>query len=119
MSIHLTIGSFSVEELKQILAVCTVKPVANQIQLHPGVWHESKDLVEFGAKHHIVTEAYSPLLPLRNDPDGQLAKTVAHIAAKRGRNAEQVLLAWVKSKKYVKPSGCRGVFLLSDPGLCL
>lgn len=79
--------------------MCTVKPVVNQIQLHPGVWHESKVLVEYGAKHHIVTEAYSPLLPLRQDPDGKLAKTVAHIGAKRGCNAEQVLLAWVKTKK--------------------
>lgn len=50
------------------------------------------------AKHNILAEGYSPLLPLRNAPDGPLVKVVEQIAARKGVNPEQILLAWIKAK---------------------
>lgn len=34
---------------------------AHQILLHPYNYHENKELLEFSAKHGIITEAYSSL----------------------------------------------------------
>ena len=75
-----------------------MKPLVNQILLHPNVYHETAPHLAFMAEHHIVAEGYSPLRPLRDDQGSPVVKVVEQIAAKKGANPEQVMLAWIKAK---------------------
>lgn len=44
------------------MANAKIKPVANQIELHPYVYAQQRPIIEYGAEHGIVVEAYSPLM---------------------------------------------------------
>lgn len=70
----------------------------NQILLHPGVWRDTTSLVEYHTKHHVITEGYSPLRPLRDGSAPHLVKVVNKLAEKKGAKPETILLAWNKAK---------------------
>lgn len=53
------VSNFSVDDLKNILENCEVKPVVNQIELHIG--HLLTDTLEFCKENDIAIEAYSPI----------------------------------------------------------
>lgn len=91
-------GSFSIEQLEEIIQHGDVKPVVNQMLFHPAVLAESEDLLAFHAKHGIVTEGYSPNRPLRDGRAPGLVKVVEHIAKHRNVQPDQVLLAWSRQK---------------------
>jgi len=92
------VSNFGVSELETLLASAKIKPAANQILLHPYVYAEQKPILEFGAKHGIVTEAYSTLIPIVVSPGGPLDRPLSKITKKLNVTADQVLLAWAKSK---------------------
>ena len=50
------------------------------------------------AKHGIIIEAYSALIPITKQPGGPLDAPMNAIATRLGVTADQVLLAWVKAK---------------------
>jgi diketogulonate reductase-like aldo/keto reductase len=74
------VSNFGIADLEILLASATVKPAANQVCLHnlnecifpnfsllqilfhPYVLARQLPIVEFGAKHGVVSEAYSPLM---------------------------------------------------------
>jgi diketogulonate reductase-like aldo/keto reductase len=88
--------SFSVDNLELLLSGANVKPVVNQILLHPYVIKSTEPLL----KHHqIVPEGYSSLIPLTSEPGGPVDKPVNKIAKRLGVKPEQVLLAWSKAKE--------------------
>lgn len=91
--------SYSVDNLKELLANCSVKPVVNQILLHPYVIKQTVPLLNFMAEQHIVPEGYSTLIPLTSKPGGPVDKPVNKIAERLGVKPEQVLLAWSKAKQ--------------------
>ncbi len=91
--------SFTVDNLKELLASCSVKPVVNQILLHPYVIRQTVPLLEYMAEQHIVPEGYSTLIPLTSKPGGPVDKPVEKIAERLGVKPEQVLLAWSKAKR--------------------
>lgn len=93
-----TLSSFSIEQLEEVHSVAKVKPVINQILLHPGVWRDTAPLIEYHTKQHIVTEGYSPLRPLRDVSAPNLVKVVSKLAEKKGVKPETILLAWNKAK---------------------
>ena len=89
------------EELKTLLASCTIKPVVNQILLHPYVIASTTPLLEYMAEQHIVPEGYSTLVPLTSKPGGPVDKPINKLAEKYGAKPEQILIAWSKAKQYV------------------
>lgn len=91
--------SFTVDNLKELLASCSVKPVVNQILLHPYVIRQTVPLLEYMAEQHIVPEGYSTLIPLTSKPGGPVDKPVEKIAERLEVKPEQVLLAWSKAKR--------------------
>lgn len=95
---RLTLHSFSVEQLEEILKDARVKPVVNQIQFHPAVLSQSQALLDFHKAHNIVTEGYSPNRPLTDGSSPGLVKVVSRIAEERGIQPDQVLLAWSRAK---------------------
>jgi len=92
------VSNFGVVELEVLLGSAKIKPAANQILLHPYVYARQKPIVDYGAKHGIVTEAYSALSPITSLPGGPLDDPLSKIAKRLGATNDQVLLAWVKAK---------------------
>jgi len=82
------VSNFLVPHLKELLAVASHPPDANQIELSPFL--QRRDTVAFCAEHEIVVEAYSPLT--RGKRLGH--PVVRAIAAELGKSAAQVLLRW-------------------------
>jgi len=82
------VSNFSVDELRQLLAIATVPPVVDQVQFSP--FEYRKALLESCRQNAIALEAYSPLgtgRHLTSDP-------VVQIGRRHGRTPAQVLLRW-------------------------
>ncbi|MFB6801573.1 aldo/keto reductase [Peribacillus butanolivorans] len=82
------VSNFHVHHLEKLLANSEIKPVVNQIELHPLLTQvEIRDYCE---KHDIKVEAWSPL------GRGNLIEepTINHIAKKHGKSSAQVLIRW-------------------------
>jgi len=92
------VSNFGVHELATLLASAKIKPVANQILLHPYVYAKQEPILDYSAKHGIVIEAYSALIPITSQPGGPVDAPVNAIAARLEATPDQVLLAWVKAK---------------------
>ncbi|KAI0691430.1 NADP-dependent oxidoreductase domain-containing protein [Cytidiella melzeri] len=92
------VSNFGVAELEILLDSAKVKPAANQILFHPYVLARQTPIVEFGALHGIVTEAYSALIPITRQPGGPLDTPLKDISERLNVPTEQVLLAWAKAK---------------------
>ncbi|UKY53704.1 aldo/keto reductase [Streptomyces inhibens] len=83
------VSNFLPAHLERLLGETSVVPAVNQIELHPQF--QQAESRAFHARHHIVTEAWSPLgqgKGLLEDP------TIARLAAKHGKTPAQVVLRW-------------------------
>jgi 2,5-diketo-D-gluconate reductase A len=83
------VSNFHQPHLERIIEETGVKPVLNQIELHP--YLQQSEMRAVNAEHGIVTEAWSPLGSghgLLDDP------VLTSIAERNGVTAAQVVLAW-------------------------
>jgi diketogulonate reductase-like aldo/keto reductase len=83
------VSNFAVKHLNRLAAETDVKPVANQIELHPGL--PQLELRAYHVEHEIITEAWSPIgqgQGLLEDP------TIVSIAERVDRSPAQVVLRW-------------------------
>ncbi|BFZ53068.1 hypothetical protein PYCC9005_000091 [Savitreella phatthalungensis] len=90
------VSNYGIPHLKELLdSNPKHKPVINQIELHP--WLQRRELVEFGRKHGVAPEAYSPLTRGQKLDDATLAK----VAQAVNRTPGQVLLRWSLQKGFI------------------
>lgn len=82
------VSNFQPAHLERLFNETTVKPVLNQIELHPGLPNTA--VREFNTTHGILTEAWSPLGRGRVFGNPTLEK----IAAKHGKSIAQVVIRW-------------------------
>ncbi|MFC7464990.1 aldo/keto reductase [Brachybacterium sp. GCM10030252] len=83
------VSNFRIEDLEKVEAETGVRPVLNQIELHP--YFNQPELREFHASKNIVTESWSPL----GQGGGELTDPVVQeIADKHGASTAQVVIAW-------------------------
>lgn len=82
------VSNFNIEDLKNILADCKIKPAVNQILTH--ISNTDFELIEFCRKNGIVVEAYSPVA------HGQMLKNadVAQMAEKYGVSIPQLCIKY-------------------------
>ena len=82
------VSNFQVPHLERLLAETEVAPAVNQIEAHPYLTQEG--LLDFGARHEIATEAWSPLARggVLRDP------VIEEVARDNGRTPAQVVLRW-------------------------
>ncbi len=82
--------NFPVKELRELLAVATVPPVVNQIELHP--YLPQQELRDFCASNNIHVESWSPIGGSR----GNLLQeeSLASIAKQYGKSPAQVVIRW-------------------------
>jgi 2,5-diketo-D-gluconate reductase A len=84
------VSNFRVSDLETLLAGAKIRPVVDQIELHP--YFQRRDLVPFLTKHDIVPEAWYPLghgsKELLHEP------VLADLARKYGKSPVQIILRW-------------------------
>ncbi|MCY8938023.1 aldo/keto reductase [Peribacillus frigoritolerans] len=82
------VSNFHIHHLENLLANSEVKPVVNQIELHPLL--TQVEIRDYCAKHEIKVESWSPL------GRGNLLEepTINHISKKHGKSPAQVLIRW-------------------------
>jgi len=82
------VSNFLVPHLEELIARFPVKPVINQVELHPFLTQDA--LFPFCERHGILIEAYSPLTKgvKLGDP------AVNSVAAKHGKSPAQILIRW-------------------------
>ena len=90
------VSNFMPEHLEQLLAVATVVPAVNQIELHP--YFSQKDMQALHAEHGILTQAWSPIGGITTYmPEAKSAlddDTLKAIAEAHGKSPAQVMVRW-------------------------
>ncbi|KAI0354864.1 Aldo/keto reductase [Trametes cingulata] len=98
LSKSIGVSNFDLVQLQELLKFARIKPAVNQILFHPYNYEENKELLEYSARHGIITEAYSSLQPITRYPGGPVDKPVQAAAKRLNATPTQVLLSWVRSK---------------------
>ena len=89
------VSNFAAADLDAVLAIATVPPAVDQLQLNPFAYRQR--LVEACRTRDIAIEAYSPLTRGRDLADPVLAD----VAERVGRTPSQVMLRWGLQKGFV------------------
>ena len=95
------LSNFNILKTKRILEVARIRPVVNQVELHP--YLPQKDLVDFCHREHIIPVAHQPLggrlvtavNPNNSRPAPMVNRQVLQIARETGKAPAQVLLSWL------------------------
>lgn len=90
------LSNFKVEHLENLLPHCEIKPVVNQIRLHPGVLQT--ETVVMSREAGMALEAWSPLSPL---PQMVEDSSLVALADKYSKSIAQVLLRYSIDKGYI------------------
>ncbi len=91
------VSNFMAEHLTTLLDRATVVPAVNQIELHP--YFQQPDVQDFGARHSILTQAWSPIGGITFYRDSAHTSTlddpvIGDIARAHGKSPAQVMLRW-------------------------
>lgn len=81
------VSNFSVEHLENLVENARIKPMVNQLLVHPGVIQEENR--DYCKKHDILVQAYSPLSPLSVLKDEERIKEMVD---RYGKTIAQILL---------------------------
>lgn len=90
------LSNFKVEHLENLLPHCRVKPVINQLRLHPGVLQA--DTVALSREAGMAIEAWSPLSPISQMKEDE---RVLAMVDKYKKSIAQLLLRYGLEKKYI------------------
>lgn len=92
----LGVSNFSIKQLQELLDIASIKPVVNEVELHP--YHQNRKLVKFCHDNGIHVTAYSPLgkIGYRNPGDPLLIDepVLQEIAKRHNKTPAQVALKW-------------------------
>lgn len=113
------VSNFNIHDLKNIFANCRIKPMVNQINVHPGF--TPMELIDYCKANKIVVEAYSPIATGKalNDVRLQDLATHKHVTIPRlciryTLNLRLVSLPKARSKEHLKENFNTDVFLTYD-----
>jgi diketogulonate reductase-like aldo/keto reductase len=56
---NIGVSNFNIDQLRNVLAMCKIKPITNQIEINP--YNQSDDLVEFCQHNQIAVTAYGSI----------------------------------------------------------
>lgn len=82
------VSNFQIDHLKDLLAVCEIKPMVNQVEFHPRLTQE--ELRHFCRQNQIQMEAWSPLMRghILQEP------VLVQMARKYNKTPAQIILRW-------------------------
>ena len=98
------LSNFNIEEIKQILSICSVKPVLLQVENHP--FCQNKELKEFCEKNGIILQSWFPFGGKGNNTVLE-NEVINKIAKKYNKNASQIVLRWNIENGYIPVPGSR------------
>lgn len=84
------VSNYTVKHLQELMNAGATVPAVNQVEFHPFLYEDQKDLLKFCKLHHIVVEAYSPLAHGKRMHES----TVREIANKYNKTNAQIILRW-------------------------
>ncbi|WES65125.1 aldo/keto reductase [Microbacter sp. GSS18] len=91
------VSNFEIADLERLLASARIRPVVDQIELHP--YWQAPALLPYLAEHEIVPQAWYPLghgsKKLLSEP------AIRAAAAAHGRSPVQVILRWHRQRGFV------------------
>lgn len=90
------LSNFKTKHLKNLLANCRIKPMVNQLRLHPGI--AQKETVAMSREAGMVIQAWSPLSPLSQMLDDE---AVVSMTEKYQKSLAQLLLRYSLQKDYI------------------
>lgn len=82
------VSNFQIHHLEDVIADCTIKPMVNQIELHPVL--TQKELLAYCKKQNIQVEAWRPLMRGENFDH----PTLTRLAEKYNKTVAQIILRW-------------------------
>ncbi|MDC7226275.1 MAG: aldo/keto reductase [Spirochaetales bacterium] len=85
---NIGVSNFTMRMLDDLLPVCEIKPVINQVELHPML--TQKPLLKYCDKREIALTAWSGFMVGELLKNGQILK----LAEKYGKSAAQIILRW-------------------------
>lgn len=99
----LGVSNFSSRQLSELLTDCEIKPIANEVEIHPFL--QQARLFHYCQEHEIQVIGYSPLGKIGYREPGHPClldvPEIVEIAQETGRSASQVILAWA-----IQRGGC-------------
>ena len=93
---HIGVSNFNIAQLERVLNICTIRPYANQFELHPLCYPEK--LISFCKSKDIKVIAYSSLGA--SSCEYMSNETLAKISQETNLTIPQVLLSWAYSKGF-------------------
>ncbi|PWA10698.1 aldo/keto reductase [Pueribacillus theae] len=82
------VSNFQIHHLEDLMADCSIKPMVNQVELHPML--TQKELLHYCKKQNIQVEAWRPLMRGENFDH----PTLAGLAEKYNKTVAQIILRW-------------------------
>ncbi|MED1666582.1 aldo/keto reductase [Brevibacillus laterosporus] len=105
------VSNFHIHHLEDLLSVCEVKPMLNQIEMHP--YLIQKELRQYCEQHGIYVEAWRPLM--RGNLEVPL---VQEMAERYQKTPAQIVLRWdLQHKVLVIPKSVRKERIIENAGL--
>ena len=94
------VSNFKIEHLDDLLQFAEIKPVINQVEIHP--FFPNTELLEYCWSHDILPAAYSPLGSQEKVSEKLLDnEELKSIAEKKGVSLAQLLISWGIKRGYV------------------
>lgn len=93
------LSNFNPRQVKEILDMCTIRPVCNQFEVNPNL--HNNEWIDYCKKENIAVVAYAPLgAPDRmwlkeEDPVPLKSEIVLNLAKKYNKSPAQVILRWL------------------------
>jgi diketogulonate reductase-like aldo/keto reductase len=84
------VSNYTIRHLEELLGSGDLVPAVNQVEFHPYIYEQQKELLAFCKAHDIVVEAYSPLARHSREVD----ERILSIAEAVNRTPSQVILRW-------------------------
>ena len=91
------LSNFNVDQVEEIMKMCTVKPAINQIELHP--YAQRKGIVKICEENGIKVEAWYPIA--HGDKNLINNAVFTEMAKKYNKTNAQIILRWHIQKGYI------------------
>ena len=93
------LSNFNIQQVKDVLAACKIRPVCNQFEIHPNL--HNNEWVDFCKKENLAVVAYAPLGSAdrpwlkEGEPVPLKSEAIATLAKKYNKTPAQVILRWL------------------------
>lgn len=91
------VSNYTVRHLEELLAETSIVPAVNQVEFHPFLYDDQKELLDYCNEHGIIVEAYSPLAHGHRLSD----PVISRLASSHKKSNAQILIRWAIQHKTI------------------